>query len=106
MRMSPTDLVDVNGLTYTFLVNGATPAANWTGLLKCGERVRLRFINAPAMTYFDVRIPALPMPGVAAYGHPVPPVSIHEFSIAEPVTPDVGSQSGLRNPHHIFPIPG
>src|SRR3546814_10207130 len=68
MRMSPTDLADVNGLTYTFLVNGATPAGNWTGLFKRGERVRLRFVNGSAMTYFDVRIPGLAMTGVADDG--------------------------------------
>src|SRR3546814_14050299 len=71
MRMGPTDLADFNGLTYTFLVNGATPAANWTGLFKRGERVRLRFINGSAMTYFDVRIPGLAMTVVAADGQPV-----------------------------------
>ncbi len=60
MRMSPADIMDVTGATYTFLVNGQPPAANWTALFKPGERVRLRFINGSAMTYFDVRIPGLP----------------------------------------------
>ncbi len=59
MRMNPTDLADVGGATYTHLMNGVTPAGNWTGLFKPGERVRLRFINGSAMTYFDVRIPGL-----------------------------------------------
>ena len=59
MRMNPTDLADVGGATYTHLMNGVTPTGNWTGLFKPGERVRLRFINGSAMTYFDVRIPGL-----------------------------------------------
>ena len=69
--MTPTDLADVSGATYTFLTNGATPAGNWTGLFKPGERVRLRFINGSAMTYFDVRIPGLKMTVVAADGQDV-----------------------------------
>lgn len=89
MRMSPTDLADVNGLTYTFLVNGMTPAGNWTGLFKRGEKVRLRFINGSAMTYFDVRIPGLEMTVVAADGQPVHPVSIEEFRIGVAETLDV-----------------
>ncbi len=55
MRMSPTDIADVSG--YTFLINGQTPAQNWTGLFNPGETVRLRFINASAMSMYDVRIP-------------------------------------------------
>ena len=66
MRMNPTDLADVTGATYTHLMNGVTPAGNWTGLFAPGERVRLRFINGSAMTYFDVRIPGLKMTVVAA----------------------------------------
>ena len=62
MRMDPTDIADVTGYTYTFLINGKPPAANWTALFKTGERVRLRFINGAAMTYFDVRIRGLKMP--------------------------------------------
>src|SRR3546814_11727189 len=81
MRMSPTDLADVNGLTYTFLVNGATPAGNWTGMFKRGERVRLRFVDGSGMTYLEVRIPGLAMTVVADDGQPVHPVSIDEFPI-------------------------
>jgi FtsP/CotA-like multicopper oxidase with cupredoxin domain len=73
MRMNPTDLVDVSGYTYTYLLNGVTPAGNWTGLFKQGERVRLRFINGSAMSYFDVRIPGLQMTVVAADGQYVHP---------------------------------
>ncbi|WP_240125252.1 copper resistance system multicopper oxidase [Thermomonas alba] len=89
MRMSPTDLADVNGHTYTYLVNGHTAAQNWTALFAPGERVRLRFINGAAMTFFDVRIPGLSMTVVAADGQPVHPVAIDEFRIAPAETFDV-----------------
>jgi CopA family copper-resistance protein len=89
MRMSDRDLADVTGYTYTFLMNGQAPAANWTGLFRPGERVRLRFINGSAMTYFDVRIPGLKMTVVAADGLYVNPVAIDEFRIAVAETLDV-----------------
>lgn len=89
MRMSASDLADVSGHTYTYLVNGASPAANWTGLFRPGERVRLRFINAAAMTYFDVRIPGLKMTVVAADGLDVEPVTVDEFRIGNAETYDV-----------------
>ncbi|MEQ1801870.1 MAG: copper resistance system multicopper oxidase [Gammaproteobacteria bacterium] len=89
MRMNRTDLADVSGYTYTYLMNGQAPAGNWTGLFKSGERIRLRFINAGAMTYFDVRIPGLRMTVIAADGQPVNPVSIEEFRIAPAETFDV-----------------
>src|SRR5262249_25766936 len=60
MNMSPTDILDVSGATYTYLVNGMAPGANWTGLFQPGQRIRLRFINASSMSIFDVRIPGLP----------------------------------------------
>lgn len=89
MRMTPTDLADVSAATYTYLVNGVTPASNWTGLFKPGEKVRLRFINAAAMTYFDIRIPGLKMTVVAADGQYVKPVEIDEFRLAVAETLDV-----------------
>ena len=89
MRMNPTDLADVSGATYTYLTNGATPAANWTGLFTPGERVRLRFINGSAMTYFDVRIPGLKMTVVAADGLDVRPVDVEEFRIGVAETYEV-----------------
>jgi CopA family copper-resistance protein len=89
MRMNPTDLVDVSGYTYTYLLNGVTPAGNWTGLFKQGERVRLRFINGSAMSYFDVRIPGLQMTVVAADGQYVHPLTVDEFRIATAETYDV-----------------
>jgi CopA family copper-resistance protein len=89
MRMSAADLADVTGATYTYLMNGQAPAANWTGLFSAGERVRLRFINGSAMTYFDVRIPGLKLTVVAADGQPVRPVTVDEFRIAVAETYDV-----------------
>lgn len=77
MRMSQSDLSDVSG--YTFLMNGKTPDQNWTGIFKLGERVRLRFINASAMSFFDVRIPGLKMSVVASDGQNVEPVPVDEF---------------------------
>ena len=89
MRMSPTDLADVSGYTYTYLMNGAAPAGNWTGLFKPGERVRLRFIGAGAMTFFDVRIPGLKMTVVQVDGQNVEPVTVDEFRFGPGETCDV-----------------
>jgi CopA family copper-resistance protein len=89
MRMNAADLADVTGYTYTFLVNGQPPAANWTALFRPGEPVRLRFINAAAMTLFDVRIPGLQFTVVATDGQPVEPVTVDEFRIANAETYDV-----------------
>ena len=89
MRMDPSDLADVSGAVYTFLMNGATPNANWTGLFSRGERVKLRFVNAASMTFFDVRIPGLQMTVVAADGQDIEPISIDEFRIAPAETYDV-----------------
>jgi FtsP/CotA-like multicopper oxidase with cupredoxin domain len=81
MRMDPTDLADVSGYVYTYLVNGSTPAGNWTGLFRRGEKVRLRFINGSSMTFFDVRIPGLKLTVVAADGQDIEPVTVDEFRI-------------------------
>jgi CopA family copper-resistance protein len=89
MRMSDRDISDVSGYTYTYLMNGQPPAAGWTGLFRPGERVRLRFINAAAMTYFDVRIPGLKMRVIAADGQPVEPVTVDDFRIGVAETYDV-----------------
>ncbi|WP_228241566.1 copper resistance system multicopper oxidase [Porphyrobacter sp. GA68] len=88
MRMDPTDISDVTGSTYTFLINGHGPAENWTGLFRPGERVRLRFINASAMTIFNIRIPGLPMTIVNADGQNVRPVETDEFQISVAETYD------------------
>lgn len=89
MRMDPRDISDVNGTTYTFLVNGHGPDENWTGLFRPGERVRLRIINASAMSIFNVRIPGLPMTVVQADGVDVRPVEVDEFQISVAETYDV-----------------
>jgi FtsP/CotA-like multicopper oxidase with cupredoxin domain len=89
MRMKPTDIADVTGATYTYLMNGTTPTGNWTGLFKPGERVRLRFINGSAQSYFDVRIPGVKMTVVASDGLYVRPVDVDEFRIATAETYDV-----------------
>ena len=101
MRMSPTDLADVTSLTYTYLTNGTTPDGNWTALFERGQRVRLRFINGSAMTFFDVRIPGLKMTIVAADGQPVHPVSVDEFRIAVAETIDVVVEPADQ-PYTIF----
>ncbi|MFJ4542584.1 copper resistance system multicopper oxidase [Pseudomonas sp. NPDC088885] len=89
MNMNPTDIADVSGATYTFLMNGHAPDSNWTGLFRPGEKLRLRLINGSAMTYFDVRIPGLKMTVVAADGLHVKPVSVDELRIAVAETYDV-----------------
>jgi CopA family copper-resistance protein len=89
MRMDPTDVSDVTGATYSYLVNGHGPADNWTALFTPGERVRLRIINASAMTNFNVRIPGLKMTVVQADGQNVRPVAVDEFQIAVAETYDV-----------------
>jgi CopA family copper-resistance protein len=89
MRMAPTDIADVTGHLYTYLMNGQGPVSGWTGLFSPGERVRLRLINASAMTYFNVRVPDLPMTVVLADGQPVEPVTVDELQIAVAETFDV-----------------
>lgn len=89
MKMNPTDLADVSGATYTYLLNGQAPNMNWTGLFRPGEKLRLRFINGSAMTYFDIRIPGLKMTVVASDGLYVNPVEVDELRIAVAETYDV-----------------
>lgn len=89
MRMDPTDISDVTGATYTYLVNGVGPESNWTGLFKPGQTVRLRIINAAAASYFDLRIPGLAMTVVQADGQNVEPVTVDELRISIAETYDV-----------------
>jgi CopA family copper-resistance protein len=89
MRMNPTDLSDVGGYTYTYLMNGAAPAGNWTGLFRPGEKIRLRFINGSSSTIFDVRIPGLKMTVISADGQDIHPVPVDEFRISVAETYDV-----------------
>ncbi len=102
MRMTPTDLSDVNANTYTYLMNGTTSLGNWTGLFRSGEKVRLRFINGSGMTYFDVRIPGLKMTVVAADGQYVHPVTVDEFRIAVAETFDVIVEPSGQDAFTIF----
>ncbi|TYP93593.1 copper-resistance protein, CopA family [Fodinibius salinus] len=103
MRMSATDLLDVTGATYTYLMNGRGPNSNWNALFKKGEKVRLRFINASAgTTAFDVRIPGLEMTVVAADGQNVEPVPIEEFRIGIAETYDVIVEPKEEKPYTIF----
>jgi len=89
MRMSPTDLADISAYTYTYLMNGTTPAGNWTGLFRPGERVRLRFINAGTQSFFDVRVPGLKLTVVQVDGQDVEPVTVDEFRFGPGETYDV-----------------
>ena len=89
MRMDPTDFTDVTGYTFTYLMNGLSPAGNWTGLFRPGERVRLRLINAASMTFYDVRIPGLTMTVVQADGQNVQPVVVDELRMGVAETYDV-----------------
>ncbi|QSX75938.1 copper resistance system multicopper oxidase [Lysobacter arenosi] len=102
MRMTPTDLSDVNANTYTYLLNGQAPAGNWTGLFRSGEKVLLRFINGSAMSYFDVRIPGLKMTVVAADGQYIHPVTVDEFRIAVAETFDVIVEPSGQDAYAIF----
>lgn len=89
MRMSPADLADVGGATYTYLLNGVPPGGNWTGLFGRGETVRLRIVNGSAMSIFDLRIPGLQLTVVAADGQDVEAVTVDELRIAAAETYDV-----------------
>lgn len=102
MRMSPTDIMDVTGATYTFLINGQPPASNWTALFRPGERVRLRFINGSSMSTFDVRVPGLSMTVVQADGTDIEPVEIDEFRIGVAETYDVIVAPGQEPAYTIF----
>ena len=102
MRMNPTDLVDVSGYAYTYLMNGASPASNWTALFARGEKVRLRFINGSSMSFFDVRIPGLKMRVVAADGQEVEPVTVDEFRIGTAETYDVIVEPDADRAYTIF----
>lgn len=102
MRMSPRDVIDVSGFTYTYLMNGTPPAGNWTGLFRPGERVRLRFINGSANSYFDVRIPGLKMTVLSADGQDVHPVEVDEFRIAVAETYDVIVEPAQNRAYTIF----
>jgi CopA family copper-resistance protein len=102
MSMSDRDLSDVTGYTYTYLMNGENPATNFKALFRNGEKIRLRFINSSAMTFFDVRIPGLKMTVVASDGNYVQPVAIDEFRIGVAETYDVIVEPELNTAYSIF----
>jgi CopA family copper-resistance protein len=102
MRMDPSDLADVSASAYTYLMNGAPPATNWTALFAGGERVRLRFVNGASMTFFDVRIPGLKLRVVAADGQDVDPVTVDELRIAPAETCDVIVEPSADRAYTIF----
>ncbi|MGJ4730620.1 copper resistance system multicopper oxidase, partial [Luteimonas sp. SDU101] len=102
MRMTPSDLSDVNAHTYTYLMNGATPSGNWTGEFRPGEKLLLRLINASAMTHFDLRIPGLKMTVVAADGQYVHPVSVDELRMGAAETYDVIVEPRGQEAYTIF----
>jgi CopA family copper-resistance protein len=102
MRMDPTDFADVTGSTYTYLLNGHATESNWTALFRPGERVRLRFIDGAAMTFFDVRIPGLRMTLVQADGQNVEPVEIEEFRIGPGETYDVIVEPSRDEAYTVF----
>ena len=89
MRMMPTDIADVSAPTYTYLINGHGPEDGLELPYKPGERVRLRIINGSAMTFFNVRLPGLPMTVVQADGQNVQPVAVDELQIGVAETYDV-----------------
>ncbi|MFE8871716.1 copper resistance system multicopper oxidase [Acetobacter persici] len=102
MRMAATDISDVTGIIYTYLLNGHAPDGNWNGLFRPGERVRLRFINGSSMTFFDIRIPGLEMLVVQADGNDVEPVPVDEFRIGVAETYDVIVQPKEDQAYTIF----
>ena len=102
MRMDPTDLADVGGATYTYLMNGMTPAGNWTALFQRGARIRLRFINGSSMSFFDVRIPGLKLTVVAADGQDVEPVTVDEFRLGAAEVLDVIVSPSADQAYTIF----
>ena len=102
MRMSQTDILDVGGAAYTYLVNGSSPAANWTGLFAPGERVRLRVINGAAMTLFDLRIEGLMLSAIAADGSDVEPIEVEELRIGPGETYDLIVQPREDRAYTVF----
>ncbi|MCD6190933.1 MAG: copper resistance system multicopper oxidase, partial [Sulfurimonas sp.] len=102
MAMTDRDLSDVTGYTYTYLMNGQNPATNFRAMFKNGEKIRLRFINSSAMTFFDVRIPGLKMSVVASDGNYIQPVEVDEFRVGVAETYDVIVEPEDNKAYAIF----
>lgn len=102
MRMADSDISDVTGFTYTYLMNGQPSQQGWHGLFKKGEKIRLRFINAAAMTFFDVRIPGLRMKVIASDGQDIEPVTVDDFRLGVAETLDVLVEPTEDMPYAVF----
>ena len=102
MNMSPSDIADVTGAAYTYLLNGQPPRGNWTGVFRVGERVRLRIINGSSMTFFDLRIPGLKLTVIEADGNAVEPVEVDEIRLAPAEIYDVVVQPAEARAYGIF----
>ncbi len=102
MRMTDRDISDVTGYTYTFLMNGAPPAQGFTALFSPGESVRLRIVNAAAMTFFDFRIPGLEMQVVGSDGQEIEPVSVDEIRLGVAETYDVVVRPAADRAYSLF----
>lgn len=102
MRMNQTDLADVTGATYSYLVNGRGNLDPWIGEFKKGEVVRLHLINASAMTYFDVSIPGLEMLVIQSDGQPVQPLRTTRLRISVAETYDVLVRPEASHSYPIF----
>ena len=101
MRMLPTDIADVSAPTYTYLANGRGAEEGLEYLFRRGERIRLRVINGSAMTFFNLRIPGLPMTVIAADGQNVKPVEVDELQIATAETYDIIIEPGKADAYAI-----
>jgi len=102
MRMDPSGIQEPTGEAFTYLMNGLTAAQNWTGLFRPGERVRLRFINTSAQSFYDVSIPGLTMDVVHVHGNDVVPVPVDQFRIGVAETYDVVVQPREDRAYTIF----
>jgi FtsP/CotA-like multicopper oxidase with cupredoxin domain len=102
MRMADSDLSDVTGAAYTFLMNGKAPADGWVGEFNKGDKILLRIINGSAMTFFDVRIPGLKMTVVASDGQYIQPVTVDEFRIGVAETYDVIVEPSSEQAYTLF----
>jgi CopA family copper-resistance protein len=100
MRMDATDIADVRD--YTLLANGRPTGAKPWFEARPGERVRLRIVNASAMSFLDVRSPDAPMTVVAADGRAVEPVVVDELRMGVAETYDVIVAPKDERPLRLF----
>ena len=102
MRMDPSGINEPTGALFTYLMNGLRADQNWTGLFRPGERVRLRFINTSAQTYYDINIPGLTMTVVNVHGNDVEPIAIDQFRIGVAETYDMIVEPRENRAYTIF----